>query len=78
MAKWRPCKRSDFIKKLVNLGFDPPELGGRHSYMRYRSYTLTLPSNKEYSVPQLRMLLHEIEEGIRRKISLDEWESLLR
>jgi len=33
MAKWMPCKRRDFIKKLRKLGFEPPEPGGRHFYM---------------------------------------------
>jgi len=44
--------------------------------MRYGIYTLTLPSNKEYSVPQVKMLIKEIERGIHQKIPLDEWESL--
>jgi predicted RNA binding protein YcfA (HicA-like mRNA interferase family) len=76
MGKWRQCKRRDFIKKLKKLGFKPPEPGGRHFYMRYDTYSLTLPSNKEYSVPQVKMLLNEIEHGIKGKISLDEWEKL--
>ncbi len=73
MAKWKPCKRRGFIKKL---GFETPEAGGRHFYMRYGTYTFTVPSNKEYSVPQVKMLLNEIENGIKRRISLKEWESL--
>ena len=76
MAKWMPRKRRDFIKKLRKLGFEPPEPGGRHHYMRYGTYTLTLPSNKEYSVPQIKMLLNEIERGISKKISLQQWENL--
>jgi hypothetical protein len=44
--------------------------------MRYGTYTLTLPSNKEYSVPQVKMLLNEIEHGIGKKISIKEWENL--
>ena len=44
--------------------------------MRYGTYTLTLPSNKEYSVPQIKMLINEIERGINKKISLEEWEGL--
>ena len=76
MAKWSPCKRRDFIKKLKQLGFEPPEPGGRHNYMRYRTYTLTLPSNKEYSIPQIKMLLNEIERGINKKISLQQWNNL--
>jgi len=37
---------------------------------------LTLPNNKEYSIPQVKMLLKEIENGIKKKISLEEWENL--
>jgi predicted RNA binding protein YcfA (HicA-like mRNA interferase family) len=54
MPKWKPCKRRDFIKKLKKFGFEPPAPGGRHFYMRYDTYTLTLPNNKEYSVPQIK------------------------
>jgi hypothetical protein len=76
MVKWKPCKRRDFIKKLKKIGFEPPEPGGRHFYMRYDTYTLTLPSNMEYSVPQVKMLLTEIEYGIGKRITIKEWESL--
>ena len=76
MGKWKPCKRRDFIKKLKKLGFGPPEPGGRHFYMRYGTYTLTLPSNREYSVSQIKMLLNEIEQGIDRKIPIKEWGNL--
>jgi predicted RNA binding protein YcfA (HicA-like mRNA interferase family) len=76
MGKWRPCKRRDFIKKLRKFGFQRPEPGGNHYYMRYGTYTLTLPSNDEYSISQLKMLLREIEDGIDKKLSLDEWERL--
>ena len=44
--------------------------------MRYGTYTLTLPSNREYSVPQLRMLLSEIEQGTDLVISAAEWQNL--
>ncbi|MBT6340241.1 MAG: type II toxin-antitoxin system HicA family toxin [Desulfobacula sp.] len=76
MDKLKPCKRRDFIKKLKKLGFGPPEPGGRHFYVRYGTYTLTLPSNREYSVPQIKMLLNEIEHGIDRKIPIKEWGNL--
>ena len=76
MGKWNPCKRRDFIKKLKEIGFEPPEPGGRHFYMRYGTYTFTLPRNKEYSVPQIKMLLKEIERGINKKISPEEWKNL--
>jgi hypothetical protein len=44
--------------------------------MRYGTYTLALPTNPEYSVAQLRMLLKEVEHIIGREISLKEWQSL--
>ena len=69
MSRWSPCKRKDFIRKRKSLGFQAPEPGGHHFYMRYDDYTLTLPSNKEYSVPQLKMLLLEIENGIKKRKS---------
>ena len=76
MGKWKPCKRREFIKKLKKFGFGPPEPGGPYFYMRHGTYTLTLPRNREYSVPQIKMLPNEIEHGINRKISLKEWENL--
>jgi hypothetical protein len=53
MAKWAPCKRRDFIRKLKKLGFDPPEPGGQRFYMRRGTFTLALPGNTDYSVPQI-------------------------
>jgi predicted RNA binding protein YcfA (HicA-like mRNA interferase family) len=76
MVKWKPCTRKEFIRKLRKLGFSPPESGGRHFYMRYGTYTFTVPSNREYSMPQVRMLLSEVEEGIDRKITIEEWGTL--
>jgi len=57
VAKWVPCKRRVFVRKLVRLGFSPPEPGGHHFYMRYGTHTLAIPNNAEYSVPQLKILL---------------------
>jgi hypothetical protein len=37
---------------------------------------LTVPSNSEYSVPQLKMMIREAAEIIGRDISLDEWNGL--
>ena len=76
MGKWTPCKRRDFIRKLMKLGFESPEPGGKHFYMRHGSFTITLPNNTEYSIPQIKMLAKEIEFGIKRKIPLGEWEKL--
>lgn len=76
MPRWTPSKRREFVRKLKALGFSPPEPGGRHWYARHGSFTLALPSNPEYSVPQLRMLLREVEDGLKIKISLERWTSL--
>ena len=76
MARWAPCKRKAFITKLIALGFSPPEPGGSHHYMRYGAYTLTLPSNSDYSVNQVKMLIREIEPALGRRIPLKEWLSL--
>jgi hypothetical protein len=37
---------------------------------------LTVPSNTEYSVPQLKMMLREVVEIIGRDITLSEWNNL--
>jgi len=44
--------------------------------MLYQRNRLTIPSNDEYSIPQLKMMIKEVEEIINRKISLDEWNEL--
>jgi hypothetical protein len=44
--------------------------------MTFDQHRLTIPSNVEYSVPQLRMMLKEVEEIIGREITADEWERL--
>jgi hypothetical protein len=44
--------------------------------MRYGSHTLAIPSNAEFSVPQLKMLLKEIQQITEKKISLEEWQEL--
>jgi len=76
VARWAPCKRRAFVRKLVKLGFSPPEPGARHFYMRYGTHTLAIPSNAEFSVPQVRALLKQVEHIIERDISLSEWQGL--
>jgi hypothetical protein len=39
-------------------------------------HRLTISSNSEYSVPQLRMMLREVEVIIGRTITVDEWNKL--
>ncbi|MSQ22647.1 MAG: type II toxin-antitoxin system HicA family toxin [Dehalococcoidia bacterium] len=76
MPRWAPCKRRTFIRKLRKLGFGAPQPGGRHFYMRRGTFTLAIPSNDEFSVPQLRELLSEVELALGRAISLDDWSKL--
>ena len=76
MPSWSPVKRRDFIRKLRRLGFSAPEPGGRHFFMRFQRYTLTLPGNPEYSVQQLRMLLHEVERGTGIRVDVERWARL--
>ena len=76
MTQWAPCKRRDFIKRLKNLGFDGPYSGTRHQFMIYTQHRLAIPSNKEYSIPQLKMMLNEVNKIIGRNVSADEWSTL--
>jgi hypothetical protein len=45
--------------------------------MIYDNQRLSVPSNAEYSVPQLKMMIHEIESIIDRNLSADEWNNLV-
>ncbi len=76
MSRWNPCKRGEFVRRLRRLGFEGPYSGAKHQFMVFQQHRLTIPSNAEYSVPQLRMMLREVESIIGRQISADEWEQL--
>ena len=76
MSRWTPCKRSDFIRKLRRLGFDGPFTGTRHQFMVLSQKRLVIPSNSEYSVPQLRMMIREAEAMRRREVTSYEWNNL--
>lgn len=76
MSQWKPCKRRDFIRRLRKLGFDGPYSGTRHQFMIYGQHRVAIPSNAEYSVPQLRMMIHEIEGILNREIEVNEWNKL--
>jgi hypothetical protein len=76
VSQWKPCKRRDFIKKLRKLGFEGPYSGTRHQFIVFGKYRLVIPSNAEYSVPQLRMMIREVEEILDRKINVNEWDKL--
>ena len=76
MSRWTPCKRRDFIRRLLQLGFDGPFPGTRHQFMTYDRHRLAIPSNTEFSVPQLRMMIREVEKIVLREITIDEWNRL--
>lgn len=76
MSQWAPCKRRVFIRRLRKLGFEGPLSGTRHQFMVYEQRRLAIPSNAEYSVPQLRMMIREVEEVTGHKITADEWNKL--
>ena len=76
MSRWTPCKRREFVRRLRRLGFDGPFTGTRHQFLVYQEHRLAIPSNEEYSVPQLRMMLREAGGILRREIALEEWERL--
>ena len=76
MGGWRPLKRRDFIRKLRALGFDGPYSGTRHQFMVLGQHRQTIPSNSEYSVPQIRMLLRQVESILEHPVSLEKWSSL--
>lgn len=76
MPGWRPLKRRDFIRKLRALRFDGPFSGTRHQFMISGQHRQTIPTNSEFSVPQVRMLVRQAESILARPISVDEWDSL--
>jgi hypothetical protein len=76
MSQWRRCKRREFIRRLSKLGLDGPYTGTRHQFMVYKQHRLAIPSNAEYSVPQLRMMLREVEQITGRQISVEDWNYL--
>ena len=76
MSQWSPCKRRDFIRKLGKLGFEGPFAGRKHHFMVYKNHRLAIPSNREYSIPQLKVMLREVKFILGRKILVDEWKNL--
>jgi hypothetical protein len=76
MSPWQPCKRRVFIKRLRKLGFEGPFSGTRHQFMVFGNYRLSIPSNAEYSVPQLRKMIREVESILSRTLDSDEWNRL--
>ena len=76
MSHWIPCKRRDFVKKLRKLNFEGPYSGSRHQFMIFKNHRLAIPSNNEYSVPQIKMMIKEVENITGDEIDTDYWNSL--
>ncbi len=76
MSRWIPCKRSDFIRRLRKLGFEGPFSGGKHQFLVREGRRLTIPTNSEYSIPQLKMMINEVEAILEREVTNEEWETL--
>jgi predicted RNA binding protein YcfA (HicA-like mRNA interferase family) len=76
MAGWQPLKRREFVRRLHALGFGGPHRGARHEFFVYGQRRQTVPSNSEFSVPQVKKLLRQVETVIGRKISAEEWAAL--
>jgi hypothetical protein len=76
MSQWKPCKRRNFIQRLRKLGFEGPYSGTRHQFVVFKNHRLAIPSNAKYSVPQLRMMIQEVEDILNRKITVNEWNKL--
>ena len=76
MSRWTPCRRADFIRRLRALGFEGPYSGTRHQFLVRGMQRLTVPTNREYSVPQVKFLLHEVESILGHRLSIDEWNVL--
>ena len=58
------------------LGFEGPYSGTRHQFLVRSEHRLAIPSNDEYSMPQLGMMLREAEIILGREIKVEEWNSL--
>ena len=76
MSQWTPCKRRDFIRRLRRIGFDGLYSGTRHQFMILGQHRLAVPTNSEFCVPQLRMMIREVQQIIGRDIDPDEWNGI--
>lgn len=76
MAGLHPLKRREFARRLRALGFVGPFSGARHEFLVYRQRRQTIPSNADFSVPQVKTLLRQVEAVLGRKVSAEEWERL--
>jgi len=76
MPPLNPVKRREFVRKLRALGFEGPYSGTRHQFMSLNKQRQILPSNAEYSIPQVRVLLRQVEKILGREVPTNEWDLL--
>lgn len=76
MAGRQPIKRREFIRRLKALGFQGPFRGTRHEFMLLGNHRQTVPSNTEFSVPQFRLLLRQVESICSRRLDATHWNEL--
>lgn len=69
MKRVTACSQDQFIEKLQELNFYGPMYMSGHRFMVYHGHTLVVPEQEEFSVPQFRILLKEVE----NIISQEEW-----
>lgn len=76
MAGLHPLKRREFVRRLRALGFAGPFHGARHEFLSFGPKRQTIPPNPEFSVPQVSVLLRQVESVLGRKVGADEWAEL--
>ena len=64
------CSRSDFIRKLQEMNFSGPFEVANYKYMLYHGRVFTIPIQENYTIPQFRFLLAEVE----KIVSSQEWQ----
>ena len=72
----KTVKKFAELEDLRALGFDGPYSGTRHQFMISGQHRQTIPTNSEYSVPQIRLLLRQVESILARPVALEEWNAL--
>ena len=72
MPPLNPVKRREFIRNCMRSDLK----GARHQFMNLNKQRQILPSNAEYSIPQVRLLLRQVEKILGRELPASEWDSL--
>jgi hypothetical protein len=76
MSRWTPCKTTPLPAASASTRLRGAVQRARHQFLLFGQHRLAIPSNLEYSVPQLRMMLRELETILGREITAEEWNAL--